>query len=192
MTPITLGLALLTAGIVAAVLPVSLAQVAAVALGVIGLGLVTGSLLHGGRGLIAVAVPLALATWLLNVVPFTEASTGKREWSAATPAQLQDRYTHAVGSGHLDLTDLVIPDGRTASTTVAMSVGEIKVFLPPDLDVEAVCHVATGEVTCLGKRSAGFSARAEIADDGADGPGGGQLVLNVQSQIGNVEVTRRE
>jgi phage shock protein PspC (stress-responsive transcriptional regulator) len=191
VTPITLGLALLAAGVAAAVPAISPAQVAAVALGVIGLGLVTGSLLHGGRGLIAVAVPLALATWLLHAVPFTDAGAGERRWNTATPTQLQDRYAHAVGSGHLDLTDLVVPDGRTASTTVAVSLGETKVFLPPDLDVEVVCRVATGDVTCLGERSSGFSARAEVADDGADGPGGGRLVLDVHSGIGNVEVTRR-
>nr|MBA3573919.1 hypothetical protein [Pseudonocardiales bacterium] len=104
---------------------------------------------------------------------------------------LQDRYSLTAGSGHLDLTDLVVPDGRTASTTVAVSVGETKVFLPPDLDVGVVCRVATGEVSCLGERSSGFSVRAEVADDGADGPNGGRLVLDVHSGIGNVEVTRR-
>ena len=192
VTPITLGLALLTAGVAAAFLPaISPAQVAAVALGVIGLGLVTGSLLHGGRGLIAVAVPLALITWLLHAVPFTDAGAGERRWSAATPAQLQDRYALTMGSGHLDLTDLVVPDGRTASTTVAVSLGETKVFLPPDLDVDVVCRVATGDLSCLGERGSGFSALAEVADDGADEHGGGRLVLDVHSGMGNVEVTRR-
>jgi phage shock protein PspC (stress-responsive transcriptional regulator) len=192
VTSITLGLALLAAGVTAAFLPASSpAQVAAVALGVIGLGLVTGSMLHRGRGLIAVAVPLAMATWLLHAMPFTDASAGERRWSAATPVQLQDRYALSVGSGHLDLTDLVVPDGRTASTAVAVSLGETKVFLPPDLNVDVVCRVGTGDLTCLGKRSSGFSARAEVADDGADGPGGGRLVLDVHSGIGNVEVTRR-
>ena len=192
VTPVTLGLALLAAGVAAAFLPaISPAQVAAVALGVIGLGLVTGSLLRDGRGLIAVAVPLALATWLLHAVPFTDAGAGERRWSATTPTQLQDRYALTVGSGRLDLTDLVVPDGRTASTTVTVSLGETKVFLPPDLDVRVACRVATGEVSCLGERSSGFSARAEVADDGADGPNGGRLVLDVHSGIGNVEVTRR-
>jgi len=192
VTLITLGLALLGAGVAAAFLPtISPAQVAAVALGVIGLGLVTGSLLHGGRGLIAVAVPLALVTWLLHAVPFTDAGAGERRWSATTTTQLQDRYAHTVGSGHLDLTDLVVSDGRTASTTVAVSLGEAKVFLPPDLDVEVVCRVAAGDLRCLDERNSGSSARAEVADDGADGPGGGRLVLDVHAGIGNVEVTRR-
>ncbi len=192
VTSITLGVALLAAGAAAAFLPaISPAQVAAVALGVIGLGLVTGSLLHRGRGLIAVAVPLALATWLLHAIPFADAGAGERRWSAAAPAQLHDRYSHSVGSGHLDLTNLVVPNGRTVSTTVAVSLGETKVFLPPDLDVDVICRVATGDLTCLGERSSGFSARAEVADDGTDGPGGGRLVLDVHSGIGNVEVTRR-
>ncbi|MDQ3989063.1 MAG: PspC domain-containing protein [Actinomycetota bacterium] len=192
VTPITLGLALLAAGVAAAFLPaISPAQVAAVALGVIGLGLVTGSVLRGGRGLIAVAVPLALVTWLLHSVPLTDAGAGERRWSATTPTQLQDRYAHTAGSGHLDLTDLVVPDGRTVSTTVAVSLGEAKVFLPPDLDVEVACRVATGEVSCLSERSSGFSAQAEVDDAGADGPGGGRLVLDVRTGIGNVEVTRR-
>ncbi|MGH3994838.1 MAG: PspC domain-containing protein, partial [Pseudonocardiaceae bacterium] len=64
VTPITLGLALLTGGIASALWPALLAaQIAALLLGVVGLGLIAGSLLRSGRGLILVAVPLALLTW---------------------------------------------------------------------------------------------------------------------------------
>lgn len=189
VTPVTLGLALLAGGIAAAFLdPV---HVAATMLAVVGLGLLVGSLLHRGRGLIVAAVPLALVTWVLHAVPLDGFSAGERRWSAGTPAQLEDRYTLTTGSGHLDLTDLVVPDGRRVTTTVAVSLGETKVFLPPDLDVDVTCRAVIGSVDCLREEQSGGGPRVAASGDGADGPGGGELVLDVRAGTGDVEVVRR-
>lgn len=191
VTPVTLGLALLVGGIASAFMPaISLAQVAAVVLGVIGLGLVVGSVFHGGRGLIVAAVPLALATWVLHATPVTDTGAGERRWSAATPAGLQESYPLAAGSAHLDLTDLVVPAGTEARTSVAVSLGEARVFLPPGLDVEVVAAAGVGNVQCLGQQDAGIRPRIETSDAGSDGSGGGLLVLDVRAGTGAVEVVR--
>ena len=191
LTPVTLGLALLAGGIAAAFLPaIEPGHVAAIMLAVVGLGLLVGSRVHRGRGLIVAAVPLALVIWVLHAVPLDGFSAGERQWRAETPGQLLDRYTLTLGSGQLNLTGLTVPDGRTVSTTVAVSLGETKVFLPPDLDVDVTCSANTGNVHCLGEESGG-RPRVQASDDGADGPGGGKLVLDVRADAGDVEVVRR-
>ena len=191
VTPVTLGLALLAGGVAAAFLTVlEPVHVAAIMLAVVGLGLVVGSLLHRGRGLLVAAVPLALVTWVLHAVPLDDLSAGERRWDAVTPSQVQERYALTMGSGHLDLRDLVVPDGRTVTTTVAVSLGEAKVFLPPDLDVDVTCRANTGAVNCLGEEQSGGRPLVRASDDGADGADGGRLVLDVRTGAGDVEVRR--
>ncbi|MQA13278.1 MAG: PspC domain-containing protein [Pseudonocardiaceae bacterium] len=191
VTAVTVGLALLAAGIAAAFVPViGPAQVAGVALAVIGLGLVVGSIRHRGRGLIAVAVPLALLTWVLYAIPVTDFSAGERRWEATTAAGVAPQYHLTAGNGRLDLSDLRLRDGQTITTAVTVSFGEAEVLLPPDADVNLVCRAATGEVDCLGRTHSGFPSRVDVTDTGRDGPGGGTLVLDVRTGTGTVEVTR--
>lgn len=191
VTPVTLGLALLAGGIASAFIPaIGPAQIAGVALAVIGLGMVAGSVLHGGRGLIVVAAPLALLIWVLQAAPAAGVSAGERRWQAGTAAAVAPRYDLTAGSGWLDLSDLRLRDGQPVTTAVAVSLGEVKVVLPPDVDVELSCGAAIGDVNCLGRTSSGIPARVAVSDDGRDGRGGGTLLLDVRTGTGNVEVTR--
>lgn len=191
VTPITLGVALLAGGIASAFLPViSPAQVAGVVLAVIGLGLLVGSMLHGGRGLIAAAVPLALLTWVMQAAPAADLSAGERRWEAGTAAAVAPRYDLAAGSGRLDLSALDLADGQRLTTAVSVSLGEARVVLPPEVDVEVTCRAGIGEVNCLDRTSSGIPSRVDGADPGRDGPGGGTLVLDVRTGTGTVEVTR--
>ncbi|MGH3938310.1 MAG: PspC domain-containing protein [Pseudonocardiaceae bacterium] len=80
VTPITLGLALLVGGITSALWPaLALAHIAALVLGVVGIGLVVGSLVRprSGRWLIVAAVPLAILTWALHAMPDSEFRIGQ-------------------------------------------------------------------------------------------------------------------
>lgn len=191
VTPVTLGLALLAGGIAAAFIPaIGTAQVAGVVLAVIGLGLVAGSMLHSGRGLIAVAVPLALLIWVLQAAPTAGVSAGERRWDAGTVAAVAPRYDLTAGSGWLDLSELRMRDEQTVATAVAVSLGEVKVFLPPDVDVQLTCGAAVGDVTCLNRTSSGIPSQVAVRDTGRDGPGGGTLLLDVRTGTGSVEVTR--
>ena len=186
----TLGLALLTAGATSAFVPAAdPAQVAGLALGVVGLGLVAGSVVRRGRGLLVVAVPLALATWVLQALPDGAATAGERRWSASTAAELQPSYSLGLGDAELDLTGLQLPDGRTARTSVDLGLGEARVLLPRDLDVELRCEAPVGEVDCLGGYQAGSGSRVDLRDRGS-GSGGGTLVLDVRADGGRVLVTR--
>jgi phage shock protein PspC (stress-responsive transcriptional regulator) len=192
ITPITLGLALLAGGIALAFAPgLSAAQIAAMLLGVVGLGLVVGSFLQGGRGLVPVAIPLALLTWVLSAAPTSDFQVGTRHWSPTTTAELQNKYSVTLGNGDLDLSHLQLTNGQTVQTNVAVGVGETHVYLPPNVDAQVSCRTQVGDVDCLGRTdSDGSPSRVTLTDTGADGPGGGTLILDVHSGVGQVHVER--
>lgn len=191
VTPITLGLALLVSGVALAFWPaLPPADLVALVLGVVGLGLVVGSLLRGGRGLIAVAIPLALLTWVLHAVPVSGFYAGEGRWAPVTAAEVQRQYDVTMGNGRLDLTELRVPDGQTLTTSVAVGIGEARVTLPRDIDAQVLCRAPIGAVDCLGVTSSGIPARVDEQDNGPDGPGGGTLILDMYSGIGNVVVER--
>jgi phage shock protein PspC (stress-responsive transcriptional regulator) len=191
VTPITLGLALLTSGIAFAFWPaLAAAHVAALMLGVIGFGLVVGSLVRGGRGLIVFAVPLALAIWVLQAAPVSGFEVGEGLWNPVTATQVQPRYELIMGNGYLDLSRLQLAPGEIVTTSVAVGMGKIDVILPPNVDAQVTCRAQVGDVDCLGMSDSGIPARVNPTDNGPDGPGGGQLVLDVHAGVGNINVER--
>jgi hypothetical protein len=160
-------------------------------LGVVGLGLVVGSFLQGGRGLVPVAIPLALLTWVLSAAPTSDFQVGTRHWSPTTTAELQNKYSVTLGNGDLDLSHLQLTNGQTVQTNVAVGVGETHVYLPPNVDAQVSCRTQVGDVDCLGRTdSDGSPSRVTLTDTGADGPGGGTLILDVHSGVGQVHVER--
>ncbi|MGH3776202.1 MAG: PspC domain-containing protein [Pseudonocardiaceae bacterium] len=193
VTPITLGLALLTGGIATAFWPaLSGAQIAALLLGVVGAGLVVGSLLRGGRGLIVVAVPLTLLTWVLQASPVSSLTMGEPRWNPLAATQVQPRYEVSLGNGRLDLSELQFAPGQRVTTSVAVGMGEVDVILPPNVDAQVSCRAQVGNVDCLGLSDSGnLPAQVTVINNGLDGPGGGLLVLDVNAGMGNVNVERR-
>jgi phage shock protein PspC (stress-responsive transcriptional regulator) len=192
ITPITLGIALLVGGIALAFAPaLSAAQVAAMLLGVVGLGLVVGAFFQGGRGLIPVAIPLALLTWVLSAAPAAGFKIGGGHWTPITAAQVQPRYSVTLGNGDLDLSELRLTNDQTVRTSVAVGIGETHVYLPPNVDAQVSCQTQVGDVECLDHSdSDGSPSRVTVTDNGSDGPGGGKLILDVHSGVGQVHVDR--
>ncbi len=191
ITPVTLGIALLTGGIALAFWPgLPAAHLAALLLGVVGLGLVAGSLLQGGRGLILIAVPLALLTWILQAAPVSSFKIGDGRWSPATATQVQPRYEVTLGNGRLDLSGLQLTQGEIVTTSVAVGMGQARIILPPNIDAQVSCQAQIGDVDCLGARDSGIPSRENATDNGLDGPGGGRLILDVHAGVGNIDVER--
>ncbi|MGH3830679.1 MAG: PspC domain-containing protein [Pseudonocardiaceae bacterium] len=191
VTPITLGLTLLTGGLAMAFWPaISAAQITALLLGVIGLGLLLGSFLQGGRGLILIAVPLALLTGVLQAIPVSDLEIGNRYWDPTTAAQVQGHYGVALGNGRLDLTGLRLTNGQTVRTSVSVGIGETHVILPPNVDAQVSCQTQLGRVDCLNGPGRGHPTRAAVNDPGSAGANGGKIILNVHSVVGQVHVER--
>jgi phage shock protein PspC (stress-responsive transcriptional regulator) len=168
-------------------------HIVGIVLAVIGLGMVGGSLVRGGRGLIGLAVPLALAGFV-----FTNASTGPYpgggpDWGSTTAApatidEVQPVYSVGGGTVELDLTQL--PDAGEVITRVDVGLGTISVLVPPNADVQVNCEAGLGSVDCLGQQQNATDAVVSTVDHGSDGPGGLKINLDARVNSGNVEVTR--
>ncbi|MDA3647387.1 PspC domain-containing protein [Saccharopolyspora indica] len=162
------------------------------ALGTIGLGLILGSFLRGGRGLIAAAVPLAAAAMIAAMMPVDTYSgeIGEHEVHPDTAGELASDYQLSAGTITLDLRGMEIADDEEVTTSASVGVGDILVQLPENVDITARCKSELGDVQCLHSVASGGSADQTATDLGADGPGGGRLNLDLQVGMGSVEVTR--
>ena len=198
VTPVTLALALMVGGAMAIAAMTSsgigAAEVAAVTLAVIGAGLVVGSLVRGGRGLIAVAIPLALVTYAMSTLPLAhlgpQYGVGDRLWQPSNAGAVQHQYRLSVGEATLDLRDLQLAGNDTVETSAQLGLGDLKVLLPQNADVRVNCEAGVGEVSCLGSEEQGPHSSVETSDNGADGPGGGTIVLTASVGVGSLKVSR--
>ncbi|WP_410639539.1 PspC domain-containing protein [Amycolatopsis sp. lyj-346] len=194
----TFALAVLTAG--AGVLAAlngagwfSAQHIIGLVLGVVGIGLVAGAFAGGGRGLVGLAIPLAIAGMVLTTTPFHDLNlrggVGDLNPTPQALTELQPLYQHAAGDIRLDLTKL--PAGTPYSTTVSNGAGDTTVIVPETADVTFDCRTGAGEASCLGRSSDGVDQDSLIGTDlGADGAGGQKITLNVSNGVGNVEVRR--
>lgn len=180
-TSTVLGFALLAVGAAVALrlttgagwLPAS--RIAALALFVVGVGLVVGAFRRRGWGLLAVAAPLAGFVLVSSFAPpFDRDGFGSRTITVTAERQLQDRYEGRFGSLELDLSRLELDGDRTVD--VAGGAGGVTVLLPADLDVVLDCTDGRGTTEC------------DIDEDvGGDG---GVLTLQVDGGFGSVAVRR--
>ncbi|GGL30889.1 hypothetical protein GCM10011588_52050 [Nocardia jinanensis] len=182
-TPVVLGLAVLAAAgagaaAVAGVEWMTPGRIAAIALAVIGLGLVFGSFRRRGHGLLLVTAPLAafvLLAAVLGPVDFENSTMGDRTWAPASATEVRPEYTVTMGSGTLDLRGIDLTADKTVDVDVQM--GQAVVLLPENMNVRTDCTVRMGETNC---------------PDGLTGPGGDAPVLNlnVHVRMGDAEVRR--
>ena len=163
---------------------------AALALGIIGAALVLGAFFGRGGGLVLVgllAVPVLLITTLADRID----ADPQRE-TPDTAASVDPEYRLGVGELVLDLTeveDLEELDGRVLDITV--QVGRIEVVVPEEgLSVRATGRIGgPGEVSLFGERRGGIETLVREAHDG--GPGSPVLVLETETNLGEIVVTTR-
>ncbi len=194
---VTAGLALLTASVgltlgLSGVDWFSAAHVIGLTLGVLGVGMVAASFAGAGRGLVVLAIPLAVAGIALTAIPFDQFPGGGAGEINATPTSLdevQPVYERTMGSIHLDLTQL--DTDEPISTEINVGMGEAVVTVPADADVTFTCDAHMGEVNCLDahREGMGMAAVSDI-DYGDDGPGGQDITLDVSSRMGSVVIER--
>jgi hypothetical protein len=162
-------------------------------LGVVGIGLVAGAFARGGRGLIGLAVPLAIAGMILTTAPFqnfdVRGGVGDLNETPRAVTDLKPLYQHAAGDIALDLTKL--PAGLPITTNVVNGAGDTTVTVPATADVTYDCHTGAGTAECFGRSTDGISQAALTGtDNGTDGVGGQKITLHVSNSVGNVEVRR--
>jgi phage shock protein PspC (stress-responsive transcriptional regulator) len=161
----------------------------ALAVGVIGLGLVVGAWRGRARGLIWLGVPLSVVLVAVSTADVSlDGGTGDRSYRPQTIVGIQDEYRVGIGSLRLDLTDVDFTE-RSAVTSVSAGLGDVQVTVPREVDVRVVGKAGIGEAELFGEKIDGGSART-VVDDGPDGAGGGTLQLTLQVGVGRVEVDR--
>jgi phage shock protein PspC (stress-responsive transcriptional regulator) len=194
---ITLGAALAVGGALWLASPytswLSAPHIVGIVLAVIGIGMVGGSLVGGGRGLIGLAVPLALAGFVLtNTMGVDGRSVLDEQWGSIAfrpGAASEVMPSYEVGGGSIDM-DLTRITTGTAQTDINVGLGSISVTVPANADVEVTCSSSLGSVQCLGQEQNGTDAMVETTDNGTDGPGGPKIYLHARANSGTVEVRR--
>jgi hypothetical protein len=194
---ITLGAALAVVGGCALLQPyapwLSGAHIIGIALAVIGLGMVGGAFVRGGRGLIGLAVPLALAGFVFTSTSWGPGGMPNERWGnvSAKPASVSSvDSVYSVAGGTIDLDLSSLPQVGTVRTNVSVGLGNVSVIVPPDADVELTCSAGVGSVECLGQNQNAMDAQVRVTDTGTDGPGGLRIVLDARANSGTVEVRR--
>jgi phage shock protein PspC (stress-responsive transcriptional regulator) len=189
----TMALVALAVGVVG-IVDVSGASVAgstypAVALAVIGVMLLVDSFFGRAGGLILVGLLAAAATGI---------GLASEKWDSenveivpSSTAEVDDTYSYDVGEYVLDLTQLSDPDeldGRTID--MSLSVGELDVVVPRDMDVTVTGNVnGPGGITLFGEDSGGIDTTSTRTYDGGDGVP--RVTLDLQVDVGHIDVRTR-
>jgi hypothetical protein len=200
LTALTLSCLLIALGVLAAVdvsgaKPPNGAYVAT-ALTVVGLGLLVGSWFGRARGLVWVGVILSVVTLAATAASPWDGRNGGEEavdvrLRPASVAELPVGGDYGVGSVVYDLRDVDFT-GHSAAIKAEIGLGELVVTVPADVDVTVRAQTGVGGLTVFGRNSGGFGNDREVTDVGADGPGGGQLDLDLSTGLGNLEVRREK
>jgi phage shock protein PspC (stress-responsive transcriptional regulator) len=130
------------------------AHIAGLLTAVTGVGLIISSFLHGGRGLITLAVVLSLAGFALTTTHYNGWHGANDETFRPTSVgQVRPLYDLSAGNLRLDLTGL--PSSGHVKTDVNLGIGNLTVVVPKDAEVHATCSASLGQVDCLGQRDSG-------------------------------------
>ena len=145
ITPLTLSVAALTVGVLLLVAAGGAASVpsevvVATALGVVGLGLVASAFFGRARGLVPVAILLALGLGgTFGARPAIDHGIGERNWSATATGS----YRLGIGHGTVTL-PAAAPEGGHVEARV--SLGQLTLLVPEGLHVIINADVTNGDI----------------------------------------------
>ena len=161
-------------------------------LAVVTAGLVVAAWYGRARWLIAVGAVLAVLLGIIGIAEDWDL-TGTEQtvtWQPASFDSLDTSYHLGIGNATLDLSDVDFT-GRSVEVAVTLDVGNLLVILPPSVDADVLASVDVGNATVFGTQWGGIgSSDRTVTDDGADGPGGGELTLRTTVDVGDAEVRR--
>ena len=207
LTRLTLGLTLVTVGIlwileVTTNLALGPLRIVAIALAVVGLGLLVGSVVGRGRPLIIAGVlllPVVLAGTLLRGLPAGDlvdatfagnAGFGERIEQVATAEDLASSYSLGAGRFELDLRDLELTED--ASTRIEIGAGEVLVIVPADVNIAASASLAGGDMLLFDQRRSGLAFDLDVFDPAPidDPDTAPTLELHINAGFGDLTVRR--
>jgi hypothetical protein len=142
------------------------------------------------------AVILALSAWANTLVPTGIQVSGRFGDAAWTPTSVTTgtNYHLGVGDGVLDLSGLPGPSLSTATVppTISASVGlgDLKVLVPPGLNVKVVGHVGLGEILLPGDTRNNGQGGSDVSRSIVIGDGPTEVVVNAEVGIGQLTVVK--
>lgn len=177
---------------VGATVPVS--AYLALALAVVGGGLVIGAWLGRSRGLIALGVVLVML--LVPVAALEQFGLAGTQGNAVDPVVLVATEPSEVDGVVLEypVVDLrwdmsrVDVAGQSVDARISAGAGTVVVDLPPDATLVLDASVGAGEIEALGETTEGFGASSTRTFEGTES--GGTVNLQIEMGLGTVEVNR--
>jgi phage shock protein PspC (stress-responsive transcriptional regulator) len=162
----------------------------AVALAVLGLGMIVASFFGRVRGPVTLGVLLAIGLLVSSAIStFHGDYNNTYNFKPASVAGLSDTYRENTGRMTLDLSDLDLSGTHTVH--VRLNVGLVQVIVPRNTDVTVSSRVNVGATDAFGRHQGGIGNGAlQVTNNGPDGPGGGTLILDANVNVGKVEVSR--
>ena len=160
--------------------------VGAVALGIVGVALVVSAWVGRARGLVFLAVALAIGLGIVAAIDTPiEGGIGDRDYRPATIAQLESEYRLAIGSMTIDLRDVPIRTGTT-EITASVAIGELVVLVPNDVTVDVHAEAGIGQVSVFGEVDSGTG----VEQTDIERAGVRVLQLDLRTGIGQARVER--
>jgi hypothetical protein len=160
----------------------------ALAVTILGLGLLVGGFVGRARWLILVGV-IVVPTMLFSPVFEYEWNSDNfdRRVSPDTFAELEPAYSLDIGSLYIDLTDLPW-EGEVVDLELSIGAGNIELELPEGVGLVGDASVDAGRVAAGGRESAGLGGPEITFND----PGRlGTLNLDASVDIGNIDIYQR-
>jgi phage shock protein PspC (stress-responsive transcriptional regulator) len=187
---VTVAAALLAVGIAAlldsaGVVTVSVAACAAIALIVVGSGLLAGAWFGRSRGLIvlgALLIPFTATTALVDQ-PLS-GGVGNVIEAPQSLAELHSQYHLAAGQLTVDLSQ--IPLGASPTVNVTVALGKLTVVLAPQANFYIAAHAGAGHIDILGAPDDGFNIDSPLSQ--SPSAGGGTLHLALSVGFGEIQV----
>lgn len=191
---LTIGVMLLSMGTLAVVdniptvaIDASPRHYLALAVVVLGLGLVAGAFVGRARWLIIVGAILVPTMMLSPILEYDWTSETFDTYLAPTEfSQVEEVYTLDVGSLVIDLTSLPW-DGETIEIEATVDAGNLEIWLPEGVGIIGEASVDVGRVSAPGRESAGLGDPRLRFDDQGDL---GTVLLDASVDVGNIEIQR--
>lgn len=158
---------------------------------VLGLGLLAAAFVGRARGLIALGILILPFLWFATVVDIEWWSgVGEDVVVVDDLRDLEDAYHHGIGRLVVDLRDLDL-EGTTVELEVGLTLGEVVVYVPDDLEVQIDLDGRIGEISVERPGRDLIDDGLGIAIDTTLPGDNGVLVLDLDIGIGaaRVEVT---
>jgi phage shock protein PspC (stress-responsive transcriptional regulator) len=197
--PLTFAVALIVTGLAIAldnleVLDLTVGQVLAVFLTVLGGGLLVGAWWGRAWGLIPIgllAVPLVALTALAGPVP-VEGGVAERLFQPQTPAEVRSSYRLAGGELILDLSKVRFAPGQPP-IQASVAGGRLLVVVPDEAAAEIRGRVGVGNLDLLGHVDTGAQVDSTVTEPAAKAPANGTAAavrLDLMAGYGVIEVRR--